>query len=280
MTGPAEEEDIAVVPEGHLFASAGGGSPFPVPAARSGNRPSGLPRLLAALHDRLPEDRVTAWENVLQRVTGPDDPVLDRFISAQSAVGLSNQLRAIVDAWRTEGSELTGTGLALALATLRATPHPRPAQPVVSGPLSAAISARLTSGVVQEVIRSADASLLIASFAAHGAEDVVAEIAEAVDRGVHVDLLLEESTQASAAFAALPRSVAVWHRMASAGVLHAKLIAADRHTAFLGSANLTNRALTDNIELGVVLRDPAVVGPLVDHFRWLISPENGIMRRA
>ncbi|MFD9465013.1 phospholipase D-like domain-containing protein [Streptomyces sp. NPDC060027] len=95
-----------------------------------------------------------------------------------------------------------------------------------------------------------------------------------------MDLLLEESTQASAAFATLPPSVAVWHRATSTGVLHAKLIAADRHTAFLGSANLTDRALTDNIELGVVLRDPAVVGPLVDHFRWRITPENGVMRLA
>ncbi|MCT9107875.1 DISARM system phospholipase D-like protein DrmC [Streptomyces mirabilis] len=277
MTGPAEEERGAVDRGGHVSTEGG---PSSLPVARNGNRPPGLPRLLAALHDRLPEDRVVAWENVLQKATGPDDPLLDRFIAAQSAVGLSEQLRTIADTWRTETPELAGTGLALTLATLRATPRPRPVQPVVSGPLSAAVPARLTSGVVQEVIRSADTSLLIASFAAYGAGDVVAEIAESADRGVHVDLLLEESTQASAAFATLPPSVVVWHRAASTGVLHAKLIAADRHTAFLGSANLTSRALTDNIELGVVLRDPVVVGPLVDHFRWLISPENGIMRRA
>ncbi|MBJ6639529.1 phospholipase D family protein [Streptomyces sp. DHE7-1] len=88
-----------------------------------------------------------------------------------------------------------------------------------------------------------------------------------LDRGVHVDLLLEESTQASAAFAALPGRVRVWHRVGSSGVLHAELIAADRHTALLGSANLTDRALSDNIEFGVVLRDPHLVEPLVDHFR-------------
>lgn len=235
---------------------------------------------MAALFDRLPEDRVVAWEHILQRVAGPDDPVLDRLISAQPAAGLSGQLRAIRNAWRSESPDLPGTGLVLALAALRALPSPRPAQPVVTGPLSAAAPARLTSGVAQEVIRSADASLLISSFAAHGAADIVAEIAKAVDRGVRVDLLLEESTQASIAFAALPPEVIVWHRSTSRGVLHAKLIAADRHTAFLGSANLTDRALTDNIELGVVLRDAAVVGPLVDHFHWLIAPENGVMRRA
>lgn len=95
-----------------------------------------------------------------------------------------------------------------------------------------------------------------------------------------MDLLLEESTQASAAFAALPDEVHVWHRAGVSGVLHAKLIAADRHTAFLGSANLTDRALSDNIELGVVLRDPRLVEPLVDHFHWLLALENNVMRLA
>lgn len=89
-----------------------------------------------------------------------------------------------------------------------------------------------------------------------------------------------ESAQASAAFVALPSEVRVWHRVATSGVLHAKLIAADRHTALLGSANLTDRALSDNIELGVVLRDPYVVEPLVDHFHWLLASENKVMRRA
>jgi phosphatidylserine/phosphatidylglycerophosphate/cardiolipin synthase-like enzyme len=93
-----------------------------------------------------------------------------------------------------------------------------------------------------------------------------------------VDLLLEETTQASAAFAALPAEVNVWHRIGASGVLHAKVVAADRHTAMLGSANLTDRALSDNIELGVVLRDPHLVEPLVDHFRWLLAPENNVMR--
>ena len=63
-------------------------------------------------------------------------------------------------------------------------------------------------------------------------------------------------------------------------MLHAKLSAADRHTALLGSANLTDRALSDNIELGVVLRDPRLVGPLIEHFHWLLTPENNVMRQA
>ncbi|WP_217140435.1 DISARM system phospholipase D-like protein DrmC [Streptomyces sp. AC627_RSS907] len=251
-----------------------------MPTARSGTSAHRLPALLAALCDRLPDDSCAALERVLQGATGPDDARIGRFIAEQSAAGLAHQLMDITRAWRAEAPGLTGAGLALALATARSRPRTEPAQVVVSGPLSASVPARMTSGVAMEVIRSATTSLLIASFAAHGARDIVREIARAVDRGVYVDLLLEESTQAAEAFAALPSGVHVWHRVGAAGVLHAKLIAADRHTAFLGSANLTDRALSDNIELGVVLRDPRLVEDLIDHFRWLLTPENNIMRRA
>ncbi|MEU9340460.1 DISARM system phospholipase D-like protein DrmC [Streptomyces sp. NPDC048278] len=251
-----------------------------LPAARSSALANRLPRLLAALCDRLPEDRLTIVEQVLAATANPQDPLLSRFIADQPAAGLAPQLSEIMRAWSAEAPLMTGQGIALALATARSFPRPRPAQVAVSGPMSASTPARLTSGVAVEVIRSARTSLLIASFAAHGARNVVAEIERAVDRGVRVDLLLEESTQASTAFAALPDHVHIWHRTGTAGVLHAKLIAADRHTALLGSANLTDRALSDNIELGVVLRDPHVVESLVDHFRWLLVPENQIMRPA
>ncbi|MFC8566448.1 DISARM system phospholipase D-like protein DrmC [Streptomyces sp. NPDC057245] len=251
-----------------------------VPAARGPAPEYRLPGLLAALCDRLPEDRLAEWEEALERADGPEDPVLGRFAASQTAAGAAERLRALVGVWRSESPGLPGVGLVLALRTARAAPRPLPALPVVSGPVSAATPARLTSGVALDVIRCASASLLIASYAAHGAGDVVGEIAAAVDRGVQVDLLLEETTHAAAAFAALGPDVRIWHRTTSTGVLHAKVVAADRHTALLGSANLTDRGLTENVEVGVVLRDPGVVGPLVDHFRWLIAPRSGLMRRA
>ncbi|MBK3644277.1 DISARM system phospholipase D-like protein DrmC [Streptomyces sp. MBT33] len=252
--------------------------PAGVPAARSDTSADRLPVRLAALCERLPKDRCVALERVLEAAAGPEDDRVGRLIAEESAAGLAHQLLEIIQAWRSEAPGLTGAGLALALATARSLPRPKPAQVVVSGPLSASVPARLTSGVAKEVIRSASTSLLIASFAAHGAREIVREIGLAVGRGVRVDLLLEESTQAADAFATLPGGVRVWHRVGAPGVLHAKLIAADRHTAFLGSANLTDRALSDNIELGVVLRDPRLVAGLVDHFHWLLSPELNIMR--
>ncbi|MFD6314445.1 DISARM system phospholipase D-like protein DrmC [Streptomyces nigra] len=261
-------------PERSSFPSAS------APSAESGTSAYRLPALLAALGERLPEDSTAALEDVLKRSSGPDDARVRRFIAAQTAAGLAHQLAEITRIWRTEAPDVTGAGLALALATARTHPRPRPAQVVISGPMSASVPTRLTSSVVVDVIRSATTSLLISSFAAHGARGVVAEIRRAVDRGVSVDLLLEESTQAATAFTALPPGVRIFHRVGAKGVLHAKLIAADRHTALVGSANLTDRALSDNIELGVLLRDPRLVEPLIEHFRWLLTPENNVLRRV
>ncbi|MEU5402631.1 DISARM system phospholipase D-like protein DrmC [Streptomyces sp. NPDC005963] len=248
---------------------------------RRENAATQLPEILVAVCSRLPEERLTAWQEVLRQSDGPDDPLLDQFTNAQFASGLARQLVEVTRAWRADAPELTGAALELAVAAVRAIPRPSPVQPVISGPIGPATQARLTGGVVLEVIRSARSSLLIATFAAHGVVDGVEEVRKAVGRGVTVDLLLEESTGASAAFTRLPDEVRVWHRhSAGTGVLHAKLIAADRHTALLGSANLTDRALSDNIELGVVLRGTEAVGPLVDHFRWLTSPGSGVMSRV
>jgi putative cardiolipin synthase len=63
----------------------------------------------------------------------------------------------------------------------------------------------------------------------------------------------------------------------SRAALHAKLVAADERVALLGSANLTDKALALNLELGVIIRDPDVVRRLVRHFRSLMRPGVGLL---
>ncbi|MGW5444956.1 DISARM system phospholipase D-like protein DrmC [Streptomyces asiaticus] len=242
-----------------------------------------LPGLLAKLARRLPTDRLTDYAAALRAAEGPEDQALDQFAAANPAAGLTHHLDAIRQAWREEAPGLPGTAIALALTTAmapEASETERSIQLVVSGPVSPAIPVRLTGGVTVDVIRSARESLLIASFAVFGVIELMSELRLAVGRGIRVDLVLEESTAAARAFTTLQNGVRIWHRVnASApGVLHAKLIAADRHTALLGSANLTDHAMGMNIELGVILSDPLTVGRIVDHFRWLTSPEAGVLR--
>jgi phosphatidylserine/phosphatidylglycerophosphate/cardiolipin synthase-like enzyme len=46
-------------------------------------------------------------------------------------------------------------------------------------------------------------------------------------------------------------------------VLHAKLIVVDGEAAYLGSVNLTTNSLNNNRELGVIVREKAIVSKLV-----------------
>lgn len=238
-----------------------------------------LPVLLAALSRRLPSDRLADLQHHLCVADGPADPLLDRWTANHPAAGLPSQLDAVRKAWLDEAHRLPGSALALSLATAAASVDGGqiPAELVVSGPSSSAIPIRLTSGIAIDVIRSAHNSLIIASFAAYGIAEIVGELRAAVERDVQIDLLLEVR-----AFGPLRNHVRLWHRAddSAHSSLHAKTIAADRHMALLGSANLTGRALNDNVEIGVILRDPKTVGRLVDHLHWLTGPEACYLRRA
>ena len=58
-------------------------------------------------------------------------------------------------------------------------------------------------------------------------------------------------------------------------VLHAKAVVADDAIAFVTSANLTEKAFDDNIEVGMLSRDRTVAMSLSMHFRVLI--ERGLL---
>ncbi|WP_431880738.1 DISARM system phospholipase D-like protein DrmC [Micromonospora chalcea] len=167
---------------------------------------------------------------------------------------------------------------------------------VVSGPTSPAVPVRLTSSVVVEVVRAARASLLVVSFAAYGVPEVVDELVPAADRGVRVDLVLESSADdggtlrgssgASAAFRKLDSQATFWRWAArtrfaagtSRPAMHAKIVAADSATALVSSSNLTDRGLSDNLEVGVVLHEPEVVRRLVEHFSALMTGTGPLKR--
>lgn len=55
------------------------------------------------------------------------------------------------------------------------------------------------------------------------------------------------------------------------GVLHAKAVVVDDEVVFVTSANLTEAALDRNIEVGLLVRDPALAASLSSHFRGLID---------
>jgi len=235
----------------------------------------------------LAPDHLRAWVAVLRTVRAPTPAVEADLLDARPSPGLAPTAAGLVAAWRKHAPDLSGPAVALALETAGLIEETRRAERstvVVSGPVSPSVPVRLTSAVAAEVIRKATSRILVVSFVAYGVAEVVAELEAALNRGVEVDLVLESSRGAKGKAAAdvfhiLQGRARFWtwpqsSRPQSGGriSLHAKVIAADECLALLGSANLTDRALDDNIEAGVILREPESVRRLVRHFRALMGP--------
>lgn len=255
---------------------------------------------IAGIAADLPAGHVSAWAGVLVAAERPGPNVEAALIDARPGYAVAGQARRLIQAWISLGAGLNGAAVALALRTasvIRQASEARRTELVISGPTSPAVAVRLTSSVVIEVLRAARQSLLVVSFAAYGVAEVIAELTAAADRGVRIDLVLEGTaedggtlrgrTGSSAAFAELRGRAIFWHwpahRRSVAGAtraaLHAKLIAADTTAALISSANMTDRALSANLEVGVLLRDPDVVARLVRHFAALMGPNNPVLER-
>jgi phosphatidylserine/phosphatidylglycerophosphate/cardiolipin synthase-like enzyme len=200
---------------------------------------------------------------------------------------------AVLGAWALEHPSLPGTAVALAIRTAQRTAaHLRSLVDIDiawTGPASFLVPVRRTREVLFEVIDAARATLILVSFAAYNVPDVNDRLRAAADRGVDIRLVLETkedsqgalSVDAALAFGALQGAAAfyVWpaeERPDVAGgkaSMHAKAALADDEIAFVTSANLTGRAQTDNIELGVVVRGGPVPQRLGAHFRTLMTNE-------
>lgn len=252
-----------------------------------------LSEVIAELARVLPSAHVAAWARALHGCAGPGPDTQALLLEARPGFALGGAAARLVTAWESDDAKLPGAAVALALeaaAALQAVYSAWRSDVVVSGPATDSVPVRLTSSVISEVIHDSRESLLVVSFAAFGIAEVVRELDTAARRGVDIDLIMENteaeggalqgSLGAAEAFAALRPYATFWTWPAvrrpivgtGRAALHAKLLAADRKIAVVGSANLTDRALAHNIELGIIIRDPYVVERLVRHFRSLMKP--------
>jgi phosphatidylserine/phosphatidylglycerophosphate/cardiolipin synthase-like enzyme len=261
---------------------------------------SDLAEVLGELAAQLPRPHLDAWIRVLRETRTPGQAAAEQLIEAKPGYALAAKAMQLMEAWRIASPVPEGPALALALETAARVQDLRAAERTdvaISGPGSNSAPLRLTSAVVTELIRDSRKSLLIVSFAAFGVADVIHELRLAANRDVRIDLVLETTTasggtlrgtvEASAAFSAIRPNATFWVWPAdrrpvingSRAALHAKLIVADERVALVGSANLTDKALASNLELGVIIRDPNVVQRIDRHFRSLMHPGSGILQR-
>lgn len=233
---------------------------------------------IAAVLERLSDAQVGGLAAACQAAHMPQASLTG--VAAGATPGARQAVAELLTAWR-ETPELTGAGVALALQTglaARAAAAGRRSRPVWTGP-QAVGEQRLTASTIHGLLTAATERVLLVSYAAYTLKQVADDLTAAVERGCVVDVVFETSQDGSGydgpatpfgAVAGIRRWRWPGDQRPAHAALHAKLLVIDGRRALIGSANLTNRALCDNLEAGLLVRDPDVAASLEEHVRALM----------
>lgn len=141
---------------------------------------------------------------------------------------------------------------------------------VWTGPATEAASALNTTAVLFRIVRGAQLRLTLMSFSSYPIVGLLDELRAACERGVAVRLILESALESGGALtidAARPFAILrghadfyVWpHALRGVGAsMHAKVAVADGRVALVTSANLTERGVDSNLELGTYFEGNAI----------------------
>jgi phosphatidylserine/phosphatidylglycerophosphate/cardiolipin synthase-like enzyme len=236
------------------------------------------------------------------RLTVPFSAVsLQRYLAA-------DRIEAVVaESQRLHEAGLNGTQVAYLLAALANDRADRPPfaevlDLVATGPEAPGVALRDTAVVVRELFAQARHSVLVVGYAVHQGRQVFRALAKRMEQRSTLEVRLcldvqrrwgdstpaEELAQRFAerfrtrewpgsrlpAVYYDPRSLALDAKSRSS--LHAKCVVVDRQVAFVSSANFTEAAQERNIEVGVLLRVPALAEQLTRHFQALM--EVGVLK--
>jgi len=240
----------------------------------------GLDTAIERVLERLSDGQVEALASACAGGGAPGGALTSVVAGAPPASHAA--VNALDVAW-TATPGLTGAGVALALRVgLRARKNAEASRsrPVWTGP-GAAGEQRLTAAVLHELVASATERVLLVSYAAFTLSALATDLSEAVVRGCCVDVVFETEHDSGGSYTAhgtpfaRVAGITRWRWPAeqrdTGALLHAKVLVIDGHRALIGSANLTQRALTANLEAGVLLGDPQVAGAIEAHVRGLMA---------
>lgn len=173
--------------------------------------------------------------------------------------------------------ELGPLGTPAALAVLDAVLAERRAQVdapelVWTGPELRSSSARDTAVVLRGLFQSAQERILLAGFAFDHADRVLEPLHQAIQRGVRCRLFADVTVAQSFLrdhWPFGPPFPEVYAFTPAEGVyasLHAKCVVVDGRRVFITSANFTDRGMTRNLEVGVLMEAPELARTLEAQF--------------
>jgi cardiolipin synthase len=173
--------------------------------------------------------------------------------------------------------------------------RPATAEILWTGPASGRFPVRRMDQMLYDLVSAASRRIVLVTFAAYRIPHLCEHLTRAVERGVQLTLIVESaadsdgqlSFDAVEAFRGVPTAtdhLYYWpltqrarNQAGRPGKLHAKCAIVD-DVAIIGSANFTDDAFNRNMELGVLVNEPAAVAMLNEHFTELIR--NGVLAPA
>jgi phosphatidylserine/phosphatidylglycerophosphate/cardiolipin synthase-like enzyme len=216
--------------------------------------------------------------------SAPAEVGSDRFAFTDIGTPADALLASLVASWRNE-PRVDAAALAIALeaaAAARATASST-VELVWTGPTTESASALNTTAVLFRIIRHARERLALMSFSAYPIFGLLDELVAACERGVAVRLILESALESGGTLtvdAAKPFALLkgradfyVWpHALRAPGAsMHAKVAVADGSVALVTSANLTERGVDSNLELGTYFEGNAVPAEIERRLDELIT---------
>jgi phosphatidylserine/phosphatidylglycerophosphate/cardiolipin synthase-like enzyme len=165
--------------------------------------------------------------------------------------------------------------------------HEQTIELVWTGPSPEGTVLRRTDQVLLDLIRSAQHTLHIMTFAAYKIPILNEAMLRAARSGVETNLIFEAADAGKVSFAATRAvgeelealcNIYIWppeerpkDPAGRYGSLHAKCAVADANAVLISSANLTEYALALNMELGLLVRGGELPSQVVAHLRQLIE---------
>lgn len=195
--------------------------------------------------------------------------------------------------WQREPAPLDTRAMAAALTTAtyctQAAKEALSIELVWTGPDSEVIPLRQTDQVLLQLIWEAKQEVTIVSFAVYKIPEIAKALMSAMNRGVSLRIIAETPKSSlgkipfgvSAALGAKivqQAQILVWpveqrpvDKDGKYGSLHAKCAIADKKHLFISSANLTEYALTLNMEMGLLVHSEELACQVTEHIDHLIQ---------
>ena len=258
------------------------------------------PQLLSQIHQLANLLPISVLESVVKRLISSEV----RYCNAALKVTILKQLfnsnfrRAVADlleVWQLEPMPLDAPTLAAALQTAAyctiAAKAALSIELVWTGPDSFSIPLRRTDQVLLQLIREAQQELTIVSFAVYKIPAIAQALSSALNRGVALRIIAETPASSEGKIPFGVRTalgakiiqqaqVLVWplakrpmDENGKYGSLHAKCAIADRKHLLISSANLTEYALSLNMEIGLLVHNDELANRVAEHIDALIQQE-------